>query len=155
MSNQGLSIFDNEPEDSGDEPTQVIPRGENGKSGAEKSPAGPKSAIKVAEKPAERPAPASPTGRRVPDASDPRGAAQAGRTRRLRPRPRLRVSHRASRRTGSRPSRAAQPPAQPASDRLPSSRRSCPPSAGAATTPAPWTASCARPPRRRPASSPA
>ena len=33
MSNQGLSIFDNEPEDSGDEVTQVIPRGDQGKSG--------------------------------------------------------------------------------------------------------------------------
>jgi hypothetical protein len=55
MSNQGLSIFDNEPEDSGDEVTQVIPRGDQGKSGAEQSSARPKSAIRVAEKPAPAP----------------------------------------------------------------------------------------------------
>src|SRR5687767_4051592 len=80
MSNQGLSIFDNEPEDSGDEPTQVIARGENGKSGAEQSPAGQKSATKVAEKPAPASAPStsaeSPT-RQTP-AARPRPAAPSG-----------------------------------------------------------------------------
>ena len=80
MSNQGLSIFDNEPEDSGDEPTQVIPRGESGKSGAEQSAAGPKSATKVAEKPA--PARRATHQRGVPDPADPGRATPAGCTRR-------------------------------------------------------------------------
>ncbi len=81
MSNQGLSIFDNEPEDSGDEPTQVIPRGESGKSGAEQSPAGPKSATKVAEKPAPataaRPSGAESPTRQTP-AAQPKPAAPTG-----------------------------------------------------------------------------
>ena len=44
MSNQGLSIFDHEPEDSGDaaeEPTQVIPRVNEPKSGATAAGKGP------------------------------------------------------------------------------------------------------------------
>src|SRR4051812_49178892 len=79
MSNQGLSIFDNEPEESGDEVTQVIPRGDQGKSGAEQSPAGPKSATKVAEKPAPaqaRPANAESQTRQTP-AAQPKPAAPA------------------------------------------------------------------------------
>ena len=71
MSDQGLSIFDHEPDNSADEPTQVIDR-----DGAEQGTQ--KTAQKVAEKPARearrvqapqrpqpRPAqPAGPTGRR-------------------------------------------------------------------------------------------
>src|SRR5918995_1475328 len=115
MSNQGLSIFDNEPEDSGDEVTQVIPRGDQGKSGAEQSSAGPKSAIKVAEKPA--PAPARPANaesetRQTP-AAQPKPAAPAAQP-----------ADRAPNRPPAQPTPPAQPlrqPTQPPS--LPTVRR--------------------------------
>ena len=77
MSNQGLSIFDNEPEDSGDEVTQVIPRGDQGKSGAEQPQARPKSAVRVAEKPAPAPAAPKPAPARPKPAPAPNPATAA------------------------------------------------------------------------------
>ena len=59
MSNQGLSIFDHEPDNSADEPTQVIHRdsGEQGRTTAQKLAEKPAEATeKSAEKPAEKPA---------------------------------------------------------------------------------------------------
>src|SRR5947207_2890266 len=51
MSNQGLSIFDHEPDNGGDEPTQVIPT-----DAAEQAAGNQKTAQKLAEKPVEKPA---------------------------------------------------------------------------------------------------
>ncbi len=54
MSNQGLSIFDHD-DNSGDEPTQVIPR-EGAEQGSGTQKTAQKVAEKVEEKPAEKPA---------------------------------------------------------------------------------------------------
>ena len=90
MSNQGLSIFDHEPDNSGDEPTQVIPR-----DAAEQGSGTQKTAQKVAEKPAEKPAAvqAPPRPQQTPDAAHPAAPRQQPRpVRRRPPRPRRQPS---------------------------------------------------------------
>src|SRR5918994_444512 len=73
MSNQGLSIFDHEPDNTGDEPTQVIPT-----DAAEQASGNQKPAQKLAEKPVEKPAdkPAAQTPQRAqqPPSQRPSGA---------------------------------------------------------------------------------
>src|SRR5690349_1022054 len=81
MSDQGLSIFDHEPDNSADEPTQVIDRDGVG-AGTQKT--AQKTAQAVAEKPADKPAekpaaqaPPAPAQRTQPAPAPARPAAAA------------------------------------------------------------------------------
>ena len=80
MSNQGLSIFDHEPDDSGDEATQVIPlvserKADQAASGGQKT--AQKVAARVEEKPGSAQAPQQPSAPTRPQDAPSQPARQA------------------------------------------------------------------------------
>ena len=114
MSNQGLSIFDHEPDNGGDEPTQVIPT-----DAVEQASGRQKTAQKLAEKPVEKPA-------------EKPAAAQA---------PQRGQQPPSQRPSGGSPARPAS--AAPRRRRPPPRSRRSRPCAVVATTPRPSTSTCA------------